>query len=210
MSVTYISNDRIATLILDYANSSGDVDCQTLCDLARALVKASNDDDVRVIVLVQRGAMGFHFGPEAELAVKTACQPCGETNDLRERRTGDESYAHLIDLKRLNIRKPILAAVHGSCVGISFEIALQCDIRIAADDARFGPASYLGANPTATGVRLISRLFRRSIAMEMLLTGSALDAYDAHRIGLVSSVVPARALGFHALELATRLAAQAP
>jgi enoyl-CoA hydratase len=105
-------------------------------------------------------------------------------------------------------RKPIVAAVAGYALGGGCEIAMMCDIIIAADNAKFGqPEIKLGVTPGAGGTQRLTRLVGRAKAMDLCLTGRMMDAAEAERAGLVSRVVPAAELLTVALDVASTIAA---
>ena len=111
----------------------------------------------------------------------------------------------------LNIRQPLIAAVHGYVLGSGIEIALCCDIRIASDDARFGlPEVGLGIIPAAGGTQTLPRTVGRAMALEMLLTSRWLDSDEAYRMGLVNKVVPKNRLLNAAEEMAKKIASFSP
>ncbi len=104
-------------------------------------------------------------------------------------------------------RKPVIAAVAGFALGGGCEIAMMCDIVIAADNARFGqPEINLGTMPGAGGTQRLPRFIGKAKAMDLCLTGRTMDAAEAERLGLVSRVVPADKLMAEALAVAERIA----
>jgi enoyl-CoA hydratase len=103
-------------------------------------------------------------------------------------------------------RKPIIAAVAGFALGGGCEIAMMCDIVIAADTARFGqPEITLGTMPGAGGTQRLPRFIGKAKAMDLCLTGRMMDAAEAERAGLVSRVVPAADLLAEAVKIAERI-----
>ena len=102
-----------------------------------------------------------------------------------------------------SIRKPIIAAVSGFALGGGCEVAMMCDIIIAADNARFGqPEIKLGIIPGAGGTQRLPRAIGKAKAMDLALTGRMMDAQEAERAGLVSRVVPLDKLMDEALSAA--------
>ncbi len=105
-------------------------------------------------------------------------------------------------------RKPIVAAVAGFALGGGCELAMMCDIILAADNAKFGqPEIKLGVIPGIGGTQRLTRLIGRAKAMDLCLTGRMMDAAEAERSGLVSRVVPAAELQDEALKAAQTIAA---
>jgi enoyl-CoA hydratase len=105
------------------------------------------------------------------------------------------------------IRKPIIAAVSGFCLGGGCELAMMCDFIIAADTAKFGqPEIKLGIIPGAGGTQRTPRAIGKSKAMDLCLTGRMMDSAEAERAGLVSRIVPADKLVSEAVDAATVIA----
>jgi len=105
-------------------------------------------------------------------------------------------------------RKPVIAAVAGFALGGGCELAMQCDLIIAADNARFGqPEIKLGVIPGIGGTQRLTRAVGKAKAMDMILTGRMMDAAEAERSGLVARVVPAAELMTEAMKVADAIAA---
>lgn len=108
-------------------------------------------------------------------------------------------------------RKPVVAAVAGYALGGGCEIAMMCDIILAADNAKFGqPEIQLGIMPGAGGSQRLTRAIGKSKAMEMCLTGRTMDAAEAERLGLVARVVPLAELMAETMKVADKIASLSP
>jgi enoyl-CoA hydratase len=109
------------------------------------------------------------------------------------------------------IKKPIVAAVSGFCLGGGCELAMICDIIVASETARFGqPEINIGVMPGAGGTQRLTRAVGKAVAMDMVLTGRMLTAQEAKQFGLVSRVVPPEAWLTEALKVAREIASKSP
>lgn len=170
--------------------------------LSLALADLDASPDIRVIVLHGGTARGFCAG--ADLTERRAPRSPVATRAA----IGAGSWIDAFD----RCATPIIAAIHGFCLGGGFEMALACDIRIAAPDAVFAlPETGLGLIPGAGGTQRLPRLVGMGRALDLMLTGERIDAAEALRLGIVTRLVADRAqLLDEALALANRIAARAP
>ncbi len=133
--------------------------------------------------------------------------------DIKE--MADQSYIDIFradytaDYERLaRVRKPIIAAVAGFALGGGCELAMMCDLIIAADNAKFGqPEIKLGVIPGIGGTQRLTRAVGKAKAMDLILTGRMMDAAEAERSGLVARVVPAANLMDETMKIAETIAA---
>ena len=133
--------------------------------------------------------------------------------DIKE--MADQTYIDIFradytaDYERLaRVRKPIIAAVAGFALGGGCELAMMCDLIIAADNAKFGqPEIKLGVIPGIGGTQRLTRAVGKAKAMDLILTGRMMDAAEAERSGLVARVVPAASLMEEAMKVAETIAA---
>jgi 2-(1,2-epoxy-1,2-dihydrophenyl)acetyl-CoA isomerase len=162
---------------------------QTYIDLRDALRQAA-DEDTNFVVLTGAGA-GFCAGDDFQ-EIFLAKDRDEHRASRQVRRYTDRSQARSPAMSEIiGLEKPVIAAVNGAAVGMGFDLALACDIRVASDRARFG--SYFvrrGVLGTAGSYYLLPRIVGLSRAMELALSGVLIDASEAERIGLVSRVVP--------------------
>ncbi len=170
-------------------------------ELHDALDSAAADREVRCVVLRGEGR-GFSAG--ADLKSEDLSRGEGEPPDLGEylRRT----YSQTIE-KIVGMEKPILAALHGPVYGAGVGIALACDLRLAAESARFSVAFVkIGLMPDAGVSFFLPRVVGLGRAMQMSMLGEAVDAQEAYRMGLINKVVPDGAFAEETLALASKLA----
>jgi 2-(1,2-epoxy-1,2-dihydrophenyl)acetyl-CoA isomerase len=166
-----------------------------------ALNDAAADDEVRCIVLRGEGK-GFSAGADLAEVVESDDNPDGPDLGKYLR----ETYSRLIT-RMVSIEKPIVAALHGPVYGAGLGLALACDLRLAAESARFSVAFIkIGLIPDAGVSFFLPRVVGLGRAMQMSMLGEALDAQEAHRVGLVNKVVPDEKLEEEVSTVAGRLA----
>ncbi|MGE0652989.1 MAG: enoyl-CoA hydratase [Alphaproteobacteria bacterium] len=161
------------------------------------------DPDVRVIVLKGAGDKAFVAG--------------ADISEFEEKRSTTETVASYGKLASrgfdsfLNAGKPTIAMVRGYCLGAGLRIALNCDLRIAADDTRFAiPAAKLSLGYGIPGVQRMMDIIGPAFTQEILFTAKQFDAEEALRMGLINRVVPVAELEVQATKLAEVIARNAP
>lgn len=167
-----------------------------------ALAEAERDVDIRVVVITGAGDQSFCAGADLKALSR------GERIAPEDPAQLGWGFAGIVSHP---ISKPMIAAVNGTALGGGTEIALACDLVVAADTASFGlPEVKRGILAGAGGAFRLVQQLPHKIAMEMLLTGDPIDAARAMALGLVNAVVPRADLIDAALALAERIAANAP
>lgn len=159
------------------------------------------DAEISAVILTGAGEKAFVAGADInELAVETPVE--GKGTSVRGQQTLD-----FIE----NLGKPVIAAVNGFALGGGCELAMACTLRVASENARFGqPEVKLGLLPGYAGTQRLPRLVGKGRALELILTGEAVTAQEAYRIGLANLVVPAKDLMAAAENLARKMMANAP
>ena len=167
-----------------------------------ALAEADRDVDVRVVVITGAGEQSFCAGADLKALSRGERIAPADPETLAWGFAGIVSHA---------ISKPLIAAVNGTALGGGTEIALACDLAMAAEGASFGlPEVKRGILAGAGGAFRLARQLPGKIAMEMLLTGDPIDASRALELGLINAVVPRAGLIDAAVALAERIAVNAP
>lgn len=200
MAIDYKKEGRVAVFTINRPQALNAIDMESLEELSRALVDFKNDDELWVGIITGVGERAFSVGADIRSVLPQFKQNRGKPW------TGPPTI-----LRGLDLWKPMIAAVNGYALGGGMEIALACDLRIAAENATFGlPEVTLGFIPGWGGTQRLPRLIPRAKAAEMLFTGRAIDAQEAYRIGLVNKVVPLAQLMTAAKEMAELVCRPAP
>ena len=191
--------DGVGLVTIDRQDALNALSFDLLDELADTLEELDRDPACRAIVLTGAGTRAFAAGADIrELAGQTPVTLTTENRFASWDRIGA-------------VRTPVVAAVRGFALGGGCELAMACDIIVAGEDAEFGqPEIRLGVMPGAGGTQRLTRALGKGRAMEMILTGRSISAREAEARGLVTRVVPAEATLDAALELAARIASQAP
>jgi enoyl-CoA hydratase len=192
-------SESIATLTIDRASVRNALNLETVNECHAALTMLAARDDCGVLIVTGAGESSFVSG--------------ADINDI-QKRTRDDGLAGLNSslfaaLERFP--RPTIAAINGFALGGGCELALACDIRVAAETAKFGqPELGLGIIPGAGATQRLPRVVGMGWAKYLILSGEIIDARQALEIGLVTAIMPAGQLQVRARELAKRILRQGP
>jgi enoyl-CoA hydratase/carnithine racemase len=195
MALLYEKKGKVAYITINRPRALNAVDPETLKELSQALLDFRDDGDRWVAILTGMGERAFCVGAD----IKDMLPVLGEIRNEWWR-------VPPTILRGLELWKPIIAAINGHALGGGLELALACDLRIAAEHATFGvPEVTLGIVPGWGGTQRLPRAIPAAKAAELLFLGQRIDAQEAYRIGLVNKVVPLPQLLPTAEEWAQRL-----
>lgn len=199
--VSYEINERgvaVCTISNPPMNALDEI---TILELESAFREMKDDEKVKVVVFTGEGPT-FIVGADVKKVQEVQTREEGE----RVTRKGQEIFG-LIE----NMRKPVIAAINGACLGGGTEFAVACHLRIAGDQVQMGlPEILLGIMPGFGGTQRCARLLGTARALEIMLTGKFVDMREAERIGLVNRVVPQDRVLAEALDLAKNLSYKPP
>lgn len=190
----------VATITVDRPEKRNALNAAVRREIIEALDALRANDAVRVVVFTGAGDRAFIAGADiGEFAERTAAE---QREAMSGRRVFDEIAA---------FPKPTLAMINGYALGGGCELALACDIRIAADTAKLGqPEINLAIIPGGGGTQRLTRLCGSGQAMRLILSGEIIDAAEALRIGLVDLVFGASELRERTREMASKMAEKSP
>jgi enoyl-CoA hydratase len=189
---------RVAVVLLNRPRQLNALSGELMGALVEALRELDEDRDIRAIVL---GGNERAFAAGADIAELAAGTPIS----LYENRRIDAWDAIRA------VRTPLVAAVSGFCLGGGCELAMLCDLIVAAESAKFGqPEINLGVLPGAGGTQRLTRAVGKAVAMDLILTGRRLTAREALSFGLVARVVAQEAWLAEAKRVAAEIAAKSP
>jgi enoyl-CoA hydratase len=200
-TILFGTDHDIATITINRPDKLNALNATVVEELDQAIAMVERDPAIGGLIITGAGDRAFVAGADiAELASQTPLE--AKARSLR----GQAVFRRIEAL-----RKPVVAAVNGFCLGGGCELAMACHLRLASDTARFGqPEVKLGIGPGYGGTVRLPRLVGRGRALELLLTGEMIGAEEAWRIGLVNRVVPAADLLGEATRLVRRILEQGP
>jgi enoyl-CoA hydratase len=196
-------DDGVAVLVLDLPQRRNMMSEAMTASWRRAVAGIERDRGVRCVVVTGAGE-GFCSGGDLSLI---GGEPDAPVERLRTRM--DAFYRDWLSITRLEV--PTVAAVTGPAIGAGLALALACDLRVVAEDARLSaPFTRLGMHPGMLATWSLPRVAGPAVARDLLLTGRSIDGVDAVRLGLASRALPAGEVLAAALEIARGIAANAP
>ena len=192
----YEVNDRGVALMKINNPPMNALDEPTMRQLESSMKKIAADDSVKVVVITGEGAT-FVVGADVNKVREV------DTREKGEALTSEaQGIINLIE----NLRKPVIAAINGLCLGGGTELAMACHMRFISDQAQMGlPEILLGIMPAFGGTQRAARLLGPARAMEIMLTGKFLPAAECDRIGLVNRVIPHASLLDETMKFAKEL-----
>ncbi len=171
--------------------------------VAVILSEFEEDDEIRVVVMKGAGDKAFVSGADIS-----------EFQKERKNANAELSYSKSAKAARYllaNMRKPLIAMIHGYCLGGGLALALNADIRIASENSQFGiPAAKLGIAPGFESLKMLVDLVGPAFAKEIMLTGRRFNSEEALRIGLVNKVLPTSILEPTVCDIAEEICSNAP
>ena len=199
--VEYVSDGRIAIITLNRPHADNAITTELAAQLIEVLETIAARSSVRVAVITGSGERAFSVGGDLYQRKEMTKEQW-----MRQRQVFDRV---LYTLRQL--RRPIIAAVHGMAYGGGCEMALSTDFIIASDDAVFGqPEAMVGLSAGGGSPVLLPRLLPPGKAMQMLMTGEPITAQEAHRLGMVNEVYPQSRLMEAVLGIAEKIANNSP
>jgi len=192
------SNDRVGLVTLNRPKAYNALNYQLLTELTQAL-KIFDENQLIGSMIITGNQKSFAAGADITNMIDCSTEEIKKSPFI-------PAFEGI-----LGIKKPVIAAVSGYCLGGGLELAMACDLIIASETASFGqPEINLGIIPGAGGTQRLTRAVGKSLAMEMILNNRTLTAQEAQSIGLINAVYPVEEYLDQALTLAQEIAHRAP
>ncbi len=197
-NIIFEQDGRVAVLTVNRPEKRNALNLAARKEIADVLDRVENDPSVGVLVVTGAGEAAFISGSDLN--------EFGRMDPLEAYRFLN-TFAQRLYARFEELDIPTIAMINGLCLGGGLELALACDIRLAADTARLGqPEVVLGIMPGSGATQRLPRLIGQGRARELIFTGEIIDAGEAERIGLVNRVVPATELKAATMDMAAKIA----
>ena len=200
-NILFAVEDGIATITINRPKALNALNQATVSELKDVVEKIATDKAIKVVIITGAGAKSFVAGADIkEMASKNAAEG---------REWGQFGQNVFTEIE--NLPQPVIAAINGFALGGGCELSCACDIRYAAENAKFGqPEVGLGITPGFGGTQRLARLVSPGMAKQLIYTAKNIKADEAYRIGLVNAVYPLEELLPAAEKLAETIAKNAP
>ena len=197
-----VREGELGWIIFDHPERRNAISANMWGELAEAVDAFGQDSAIRVVIMRGEGDQAFVSGADiSQFENESGSQAQGNL-----KLNSGEAFRALVGLE-----KPLIALIHGFCIGGGMAVSLFADLRYAADDARFGiPAARLGVGYALSGVESLARIVGLSQAKEILFTAGQYSADEAEAMGLVNRVFEKSILDSSVAELARKISANAP
>jgi enoyl-CoA hydratase len=200
-NIIYEKKEHVGIITVSRPKALNALNSQTLRELGEVIDALSRDNEIYCLVITGSGEKAFVAGADIS--------QMKDMNVFEGRQFGLLGNSIFRKIELLSI--PVIAAVNGFALGGGCELALCCDIRIASENAKFGqPEVTLGITPGFGGTQRMARTVGPARAKELIYTGAMIGADEAARIGLVNRVVPKEKLMDEVMDMANKIAANAP
>ncbi len=207
MPIIYEKKDKIAIITINRPEAMNAIDPETSEELGKTWTDFRDDPNLWVAILTGAGGKAFSAGADLKKMI-----PFLAKLSPFERKEREDKFPGFGAITRnLNIWKPMIAAINGFCLAGGLEMAISCDLRVAADHATFGLLEVSrGIIPGAGGTQRLPRMIPVAKAVEMILMAQRIDAQEALRLGLINRVVPAPEVMPTALKMAETILQNGP
>jgi enoyl-CoA hydratase/carnithine racemase len=204
-NIVFSKDDYVAKIVLNRPERLNAINREMEQELIESLANITKDEDIRVLVLTGAGRAFCSGGYVSENMVEEYGGSVQKVSD---------TFHHIyqgITLQLFNLDIPTIGMINGAAVGLGFDLALACDIRIGSENARFMVAfTRMGLTPAAGGAWLMPRVMGLAKAAEFIYTADFLEAEEALRLGVLNRLVPAMALEKETMALAKKIGENSP
>ena len=204
-NIVFSKEDYVAKITLNRPERLNAINREMEQELIESLADITKDEDIRVLVLTGAGRAFCSGGDVSENMVEEYGGSVQKVSD---------TFHHIyqgLTLQLFNLDMPTIGMINGAAVGLGFDLALACDIRIGSENARFMVAfTRMGLTPAAGGAWLMPRVMGLAKAAEFIYTADFLEAEEALRLGVLNRLVPAMALEKETMALAKKIGENSP